>query len=461
MAAIPSSVDNVLNDRRAPPRPDSGLDLLKETGYEVELVDPGSRDNYECPVCLGVLRDPYLNDCCGHHFCKACIKMIQLGNGICPLCKENGFNIFPNLKLKRVINELQVKCVNEKHGCHWQGELRQLVSTHQGDCEFAVKPCPYECGHSFSKLAMAKHEDDCPNLPVEVIAEKVRAENRELRTLVSELKRNHETALKEIETLKQQVNELQPLMELVKSVKEECAQLQEVTAACNNKQELLNAEQKKAEQALNKHRTRLQELHQQMNNDAAAREAEVTKLQECLDDVGDIARKLQPTVTQVLGSSERLPPIQLVMKDFSAHKAKHDWWHSEPFYTHICGYKMHLEVKASGNATGKGTHVSVYVHLMKGENDANLAWPVGADVAFKLLNQHTAGENDIESKVSFVPGNAAANRVLDGKLAGTGRGYAQFVTHPALNFDPIRGIQYLKDDCLQFEVVKIVSSYSN
>jgi TNF receptor-associated factor 4 len=47
---------------------------------------------------------------------------------------------------------------------------------------------------------------------------------------------------------------------------------------------------------------------------------------------------------------------------------------------------MCLGVYANGNGQGEGTHVSVGAHLMKGENDDHLTWPLWK-VTVKLLNQ--------------------------------------------------------------------------
>ena len=446
----------VLNDQRESLQPKPDIIQGNETGYEVETVDPEAHNNYECPICLGILREPYLNDCCGHHFCKACIQQVELARDICPLCKAEGFKVFPNLDKKRQVNELRVRCVNREHGCEWTGELKQLVTTHRIECEYAEKPCQHGCGRSLTKHAMADHWSDCPKLPVVVLAKKVSEENRELRTLISDIQRAHKEALEEIEDLKGLIRKLQPLPELVEAIRKDCDGHRERIVACVEKQEFLERERKKTEQTLEKHRSKLHEIQTQVTKDGATHDENVAKLQQALSEVKGDSLKQQSTSTQMLQSSGRLAPLQLVMNNFSLHKSKHDWWHSEPFYSHLCGYKMHLEAKANGNGVGRGTHVSVYVHLMKGENDASLQWPFNGDVYFKLLNQHPSpGELDVASKVSFYPGNAAASRVLDEeKEAGTGRGYAKFVPHAALAPDSNK--VYLKDDCLVFEVVKII-----
>ena len=80
------------------------------------------------------------------------------------------------------------------------------------------------------------------------------------------------------------------------------------------------------------------------------------------------------------------PPV-FKMSQFSQLKGNNDEWYSPGFYTHTCGYKMCLSVDANGYGDGKGTHVSVFLVLMKGENDDALTWPIKYKCTITLLNQ--------------------------------------------------------------------------
>ena len=61
--------------------------------------------------------------------------------------------------------------------------------------------------------------------------------------------------------------------------------------------------------------------------------------------------------------------------------------YSEPFYSHKNGYKLKLELCPNGNGRGKGTHVSVFMVIMKGEYDAVLTWPFNWKNRFTLIDQ--------------------------------------------------------------------------
>ena len=67
-----------------------------------------------------------------------------------------------------------------------------------------------------------------------------------------------------------------------------------------------------------------------------------------------------------------------------------EYW-SPPFYTCARGYRMCLKVSPVA-CPGKGTHVSLFAYLMKGDYNDELNWPFTADVVVDILNwkrEHT------------------------------------------------------------------------
>ena len=61
---------------------------------------------------------------------------------------------------------------------------------------------------------------------------------------------------------------------------------------------------------------------------------------------------------------------------------------SLPFYSSRYGYKMCLRLYILGDGIGKGTHMSLFFVIMKGEFDNILHWPFTHKVTFKLINKH-------------------------------------------------------------------------
>ena len=61
--------------------------------------------------------------------------------------------------------------------------------------------------------------------------------------------------------------------------------------------------------------------------------------------------------------------------------------YSPPFYVGRFGYKVCARLYPNGDGDGKGTHLSMFLVIMRGEYDALLAWPFIQKVHFRLLDQ--------------------------------------------------------------------------
>ena len=81
----------------------------------------------------------------------------------------------------------------------------------------------------------------------------------------------------------------------------------------------------------------------------------------------------------------KIPQFSQRMSD--AQSGKYTSIFSLPFYTSRYGYKMCLRLYILGDGIGKGTYMSLFFVIMKGEFDNVLHWPFTHKVTFKLLNQ--------------------------------------------------------------------------
>eukprot|EP00731_Ephydatia_muelleri_P025705 Em0017g788a len=61
--------------------------------------------------------------------------------------------------------------------------------------------------------------------------------------------------------------------------------------------------------------------------------------------------------------------------------------YSPPFYTGPNGYKLCVRAYLNGDGLGCGSHLSVFIVVMRGEYDALLPWPFRAKVSLVLLDQ--------------------------------------------------------------------------
>ena len=119
---------------------------------------------------------------------------------------------------------------------------------------------------------------------------------------------------------------------------------------------------------------------------------------------------------------------------------------SDPFY--IFGYKLKLVIYPNGGGDGAGTHISSFIFVMKGENDAILSWPFNKRVTVTLIDQQE-NPNDRENIAMSFTGypekkECFGRPVTDENL---GLGYEKFVSH-----DKLRERRYIVDDTIFFQV---------
>lgn len=138
------------------------------------------------------------------------------------------------------------------------------------------------------------------------------------------------------------------------------------------------------------------------------------------------------------------------MGDFGAHK--HKEFKSKPFYTGRQGYKLCVIIEANGVPKVRGAYVSVYAHLMRGEYDNKLLWPLVGTVTFELLNQ-LGDHNHRKRTCTFPPDDKDNHRLVHQEIAGAGYGCPKFISHAKLSgADLPKDVQYLKDDAIYLRV---------
>ena len=144
--------------------------LSKFSSSEVECIEQKSKD-FDCPICLQLIWNPFLTACCGNHFCEACVILAKEQSNQCPFCSEEPIGGITDKKFQRQINELQVYCLHKKHGCSWSGGLGKLTEHLEGDkidgeCKFVSVSCSLSCGKQMFRCQLVEHlADNCPLRP--------------------------------------------------------------------------------------------------------------------------------------------------------------------------------------------------------------------------------------------------------------------------------------------------------
>ncbi len=149
---------------------------LKSGQGEIKFVEPFKEIQTECSICLQVLREPYMVECCGYRFCQPCVDRIKKAGSKCPLCNQFFNMSMPDKQLRRKLNERKIFCVLQSHGCSWQGEMNKIqdhINISNGSppsngscCQYVPVPCKF-CNVLYKRINMETHEEECPLKPVQ------------------------------------------------------------------------------------------------------------------------------------------------------------------------------------------------------------------------------------------------------------------------------------------------------
>ena len=426
-------------------------------GYDYKFVD-NPPDRVICVICHLPSRNPHLSECCGHVFCKSCLDKTSASSyTACPMCVNAKFVTFCNKQIDREVKQLKVCCANKKKGCKWAGELNDIAGHYENSdgCQFEAVNCPNDCGKKLQRRNLTTHaETTCP---LRKISCQHCHETGVFRFIKGDhknecqkypvccpnkcgvgniLRRNLEAHRKEcpLEVVNCEYYSLGCEVTIPRKRKAEHEEEDAKKHLKMTKQKLLNTECRLANLESN--------LHQLMAN------SKVSCGQLLL--TADWSNHLS-MLADISASSTQVCPVTLKMSDYYFHEMKGIRWYSNSFYTQHNGYMMRLLLCAGGMGTGKGTHLSVYLQLRKGEHDDKLVWPMTGKFVITLLNQLRDDEH-YSFKLYFDENTSLGSRSrIVGNAHSSSWGTEKFFSNEDLEAVKSKR-QFLKDNCIYVQV---------
>jgi hypothetical protein len=386
--------------------------------------------------------------------------------------------LLPNQGLQRVLYDYQVSCTHKYKGCEWTGKLRELDNhlnlDPPADCGKALQGCPY----TLIKCPLGKdvkaHADEI--ITRSEAADHVKPEQRiasmenkvsDLIKRITELRIHIENQSSELIKITAWLGQSQqPVEHVIGTIKPVGAEFQARTDFDKDKRDddwlshYLYTGYKKVHHRDKKAHVRdkvfmrissdVPEIQSVQTEDASVRRKQRMK---------NLVSKAVASKPQPFGQPHWQPgryvtgtyrPVgaQFTMTDFDEYKRDDDVWYSPHFYTHPNGYKMYLRIDANGNASGRGTHLSVFVCLMQGEFDDQLKWPFQGNITIKLANQEEDRDHVIQTFYSRDAGERC-ERVMTKERINNGWGIGRFLSHAELQ------PKYLKNNCIILCIRKI------
>ena len=448
--------------------------LSKIPFRECDFVQAGISKDYECPVCFEILKDPFLTACCGNHFCDACIEATKSSTNDCPFCKAKPINGIVDKKLQRRINELEVYCLQKKHGCSWVGTLdeltKHLAADNANGCKYSLILCSHSCGNQLFRHKFNTHlRDECPLRPytckfcsysstyedvskhVSVcLAYPVFCPNACTKEKMKRGDLDQHLLTCPNEMVLCSFSEMGCTEKMIRCLLQqhmETSWLQHQLMMCDAFKRI-----KKENQMLKKDNEELRKAQKSADHwingyKLMAEGVMKTHWREYLFSLAVVSTNIPESVCPVI---LKWPGYEAITR--TAKEGKHEFYYMRPFYTHLGGYRMQLRVYPNGKDNGKDTHMSVYCHVMPGKNDDSLKWPFKGTIDVSILNQVEDREHFdkvLWSSHHVVP-DAVAKKPVDVRNE-KGWGYSQFVRLSEIeDFSATK--QYLMNDALFFRI---------
>ena len=173
----------------------------------------GIEEDITCPICQGILNDPYFCNKCQNNFCNNCITKYKKNNFICPFrCQDPQY--ISNRFLKKIFNELlKFKCPK---GCDEIIPYKD-VETHNEKClkeDFKEKYLESATQIEILKVQIENYKD------IENELDNVKERNNELEYQIDELREQKDAIEEEIEQIKRDKYDLEYLEYQIEEIRD-------------------------------------------------------------------------------------------------------------------------------------------------------------------------------------------------------------------------------------------------
>ena len=121
--------------------------------------------------------------------------------------------------------------------------------------------------------------------------------------------------------------------------------------------------------------------------------------------------------------------------------------YSPPFYTSNHGYRLCLRCYLFGDGSGKGSHISLFVVIMKSEYDDLLTWPFKHRVSLSLISLDNPLNPEAAITHKFAPNPDSSSFHQPKDTFNVASGFPEFAPLRVLNES-----KYVKNDTIYFRV---------
>uniref|UniRef100_F6T7F9 Zinc finger protein n=1 Tax=Ciona intestinalis TaxID=7719 RepID=F6T7F9_CIOIN len=418
----------------------SWREIIKPSAFVKEL-----NPKFLCVECKYTLEFPVALSNCEHHACSQCVSRLWKISRSCPLdgkvIDRNEVTIDEKLQIE--LNNLNMVCPYKHCGCHWEGMFFDFKS-HYDECLYTEEVCSNDCGFRCSKHLMDNHlQIECSKRLVvcEFCALHLKAEN-EIEHLKSCI-RFPVTCPKKCGTKEIPREELNAHLELDCQLADKVCPYETVgcTFTCSREKMATHVDE-----CFRKHVSLLCDGFRKQAELLGLQKKQLFEHKQILHDHGKMITK----VGREFDSQLLWKISEWSSKKIEAEAGKRTVLQSPLFYSARFQYKLAVLLLPNGDGKAKGTHLSIYVRLCKGEYDALLSWPYRLPIEISLIDQSQDPRARINHTYSLRPNPCKENKPFLGRP--TSESNPSFGSQTFMPLDTLNTRDYIRDDAIFIRV---------
>ncbi|CAF1110709.1 unnamed protein product [Adineta ricciae] len=419
-------------------------------GIRVQKIDLIS-STFKCSQCSLILRDPVQLIGCGHRLCQSCVRE-QPGDSItCAECyqrfsrkdfqRDRGF--------QNDLNTLVVHCAY----CDWTDEMKKyqkhLNEMHSNPtCEFCEEKfssdedfirhqlyscekifvsCPFKqfgCQDHIPLISLNKHYRTAQHQLI-LMNIVFRWKSLLATGLLIDFKQTEQITADELQDIAEMVNILSETIPVLKD------DSQRIISEASHLQENLNA----------------------ISQDCSTLKLSIQEQNSVLDTLAVSQERLQADIKSIEGMINTASSTtydgtyiwkidHIAAKIIDARTEKQMFICSPSFYSSVTGYKMCLRLYLNGDKDAHGTHISLFIVLMRGPYDAILEFPFLYKIIFCLYDQTKRQDHIIDS---FLPDETSNSFHRPTSEMNVASGISRFASLKVVNEEDSR---YTREDTM-------------
>ncbi|XP_060706600.1 TNF receptor-associated factor 2-like [Hemiscyllium ocellatum] len=449
-------------------------------------VDSAGRSCLLCSVCRFLLIKPKQTEC-GHRYCTACLEnLFKTDNEAdCHVCQQKVFRskVYRDRAAENDAYATKIQCTAYRDGCDWTGTLRNYLRTHRAQCDFHVVPCSnvaFGCETVGPRKKMLAHETQECEWRMELCPRcETFCTHKLLEDHITMCTKRKETCpvCGKTDLTKAELEEhCDPDRGTCPDAQVSCP-FKDIGCLENPRRrdvdDHLQAGQPEHLLLMLKRRggppveggasapasEELSALGRKA--DALSRELEryahlVEALQRRCLHSEQLVAGLQRRVRALEGAREQPASTNGILlwkiRDFAsclaaARAERVTSFYSPAFQTHPFGYRLCCRLYPNGDGNGRGSHLSLFLAVVRGDYDDVLPWPFRQRVTFLLLDQ---AQQKHHLRESFAPDALSGSFQKPQSRMNVASGCPTFARHEMLHRDRS---PYLRDDTLYIKVV--------